>query len=147
MTNGKISIEEAGKRAVEANRAFYDLGFNLAKRTQAQERGENEGEAMTNHELDLDDSWELIIGDVDCVFSYSTEQRPQDRAHRYIDEHGVQRVARDTSMQAAVIDMCERAYELGKSERIPELDGMAEEFRAMSVKCMELSVGIGRIQR
>lgn len=94
-----------------------------------------------------DESWEMIVADIDEVFSYSTEQRPQDRAHAYIDGHGVQRVARDTSMQAAVLDMCERAYELGKSERIPELDGMAEEFREMSVKCMELSVEIGKVQR
>lgn len=102
---------------------------------------------MTNRELEQDDSWEMIVQDIADVFSYSTELRPQDRAHRYIDEHGVQRVACDTSMQAADIDMCERAYELGKSERIPELDGMAEEFREMSAKCMELSVGIGKIQR
>lgn len=101
---------------------------------------------MTDHELELEDSWELIVEDIGDVFSYSTEQRPQDRAHRYIDEHGVQRVARDTSMQAAVLDMCERAYELGKSERIPELDGMSDEFRDMSVRCMELSVIIGKLQ-
>ena len=102
---------------------------------------------MSNTELVQDDSWELIVEDIADVFSYSTEQRPQDRAHRYIDENGEQRVARDTSMQAAVTDMCERAYELGKSERIPELDGMAEEFREMSAKCMELSVVIGGTRR
>lgn len=50
------------------------------------------------------------------------------------------------AMQAAVLDMCERAYELGKSERIPELDGMSDEFRDMSVRCMELSVIIGKLQ-
>lgn len=98
-------------------------------------------------EMVNNETWNKITDDIDSVFCYSTESRPQDRAHTYLEEYGVQRVASDTAMQAAVLDMCERAYELGRSERIPALNGMAGQFRDLSAKCMELSVELERAQR
>lgn len=56
-----------------------------------------------------DDSIEGVLADADEVFRYSADERPQDRAHEYLEWRGLARTATDTAMQAAVRDMVRRA--------------------------------------
>lgn len=62
------------------------------------------------------DSMEQVMDDLEEVFRYDSESRPQDRAHRYIESHRVMRGFNDTAMQVAASDMVRRAYDLGKAD-------------------------------
>lgn len=80
------------------------------------------------------DSLTSILEDVEDVFHFDKEIRPQDRAHAYLTRRRVPRGFSDTAMQCAVEDMVKRAYDVGALEScapqptdVPQQDaGMAE---------------------
>lgn len=57
-----------------------------------------------------------VLDDAAEVFSFVRGERPQERAHAYLEQHGVARGVRDTAMLAAVSDMVRRAHALGVAE-------------------------------
>ena len=84
---------------------------------------------MTSEE----DSIEEILEDAEAVFRFETGSRPQDRAHRYLEEHKVNRGYNDTALLCVVNDLIARAQGLSGDERKMQADGgMA---RALMVKC------------
>lgn len=58
-----------------------------------------------------------IQDDIDTVFRYEHDIRPQDRAHAYLANHRVSRGYNDTAMQVAVTDMCRRSFAAGIAAR------------------------------
>lgn len=59
------------------------------------------------------DTLEAVLEDADKVFSYMTDCRPQERAHRYLTEKQVSRGFNDTAMLCVVNDLVRRAHALG----------------------------------
>lgn len=57
-----------------------------------------------------------VLDEAAEVFSFVRGERPQERAHAYLERHGVARGVRDTAMLAAVSDMVRRAHALGVAE-------------------------------
>lgn len=47
------------------------------------------------------------------AFCFSYEQRPQERAHEYLERNMVARGYNDTAMERVVIDLIDRAYSAG----------------------------------
>lgn len=47
--------------------------------------------------------------DARMVFGWDPERRPQDRAHDYLRERGVQRGSDDTAMERVALDLMDRA--------------------------------------
>ncbi len=81
----------------------------------------------------MSDTLESILDDADEVFRYERDNRPQDRAHAYLADHGVNRGFNDTAMLCVVNDLVRRAHALGLSEAEPqEGSGMA---KALLTKC------------
>lgn len=74
----------------------------------------------------MSEGWAEITADIDKVFSYSEEERPQNRAHAYLERRKVARGFRDTAMQCAATDMARRAYDAGRRD---ELAGLPEARR------------------
>lgn len=60
----------------------------------------------------MTDSMERIMADADEVFRYSTTERPQERAHAYLERYQVAREACDTAMQRVCRHLVERAFSL-----------------------------------
>lgn len=80
-----------------------------------------------------EDSIEEILEDAEAVFRFETGSRPQDRAHRYLEEHKVNRGYNDTALLCVVNDLIARVQGLSGDERKMQADGgMA---RALMVKC------------
>lgn len=69
---------------------------------------------------------EEIRDDAAEIFHFSKEEKPQDRAHRYIERRRVERGYSDTAQQCAVLDLIRRAYEAGRADALAELDGLTE---------------------
>jgi hypothetical protein len=69
-----------------------------------------------------------VEADAAEVFGYRKDERPQDRAHAYIERRRVARGFSDTALQVAAVDMCRRSYELGRAEALA--DAPAEAQRA-----------------
>lgn len=57
-----------------------------------------------------------VLDDAETIFAFVRGERPQERAHAYLERHGVARGVRDTAMLAAVSDMVRRAHALGVAE-------------------------------
>ena len=57
-----------------------------------------------------------VLDDAGRIFAFVAGERPQERAHAYLEERGVARGVRDTAMLAAVSDMVRRAHALGVAE-------------------------------
>ncbi len=55
------------------------------------------------------DSSEAVAADARRVFGWDPERRPQDRAHDYLRERGVQRGSDDTAMERVALDLVGRA--------------------------------------
>ena len=55
------------------------------------------------------DSSEAVAADARRVFGWDPERRPQDRAHDYLRERGVQRGSDDTAMERVALDLMDRA--------------------------------------
>ena len=79
------------------------------------------------------DTLEAVLEDADKVFSFMADCRPQERAHRYLEEHKVNRGYNDTALLCVVNDLIARTQGLSGDERKMQADGgMA---RALMVKC------------
>lgn len=78
---------------------------------------------------DGEDTLAAVLDDADFIFHYEKGERPQDRAHRYLEEHRVARGFSDTAMLCAAQDLVRRAHALGVHE---SKSGMA---RALLHKC------------
>lgn len=84
-----------------------------------------------------------IENDLEEVFGYRDDERPQDRAHAYIERRKVMRGFKDTAMQVAATDMCRRAYEIGKAEAlagIPEVQAIAADLTEISGRALNLAI-------
>lgn len=55
------------------------------------------------------DGMEAVARDAHAVFGWDPERRPQDRAHDYLRERGVQRGSDDTAMERVALDLMDRA--------------------------------------
>ena len=62
------------------------------------------------------DTLGAVLDEVEEVFRFDPESRPQDRAHAYLRRHAVCRGFDDTAMQCAVADMVRRAYACGMAD-------------------------------
>lgn len=90
-----------------------------------------------------------IVADLDEVFRYEKDKRPQDRAHDYLDRRGLTRTARDTAIQAAATDMVMRAYNAGYAaanggigeleNKAMELAGIASDVYRASTRIMAIA--------
>lgn len=95
------------------------------------------------------DTWNAIESDLQEVFGYREDERPQNRAHAYIERRKVMRGFNDTALQVAATDMCRRAYELGKSDALagmPEVQCIAADLTEASGKLLRMAVklrGVG----
>lgn len=69
-----------------------------------------------------------IMEDIEEVFSFRKDSTYQDRAHRYLEDYGVGRGARETAVMATVVDLCRRAFEASDAEYMEAeaLDGDAK---------------------
>lgn len=72
----------------------------------------------------MSDSWDALTADVGEVFGFRKDERPQDRAHAYIERRKVMRGFSDTAMQVATVDMCRRAFALGRADALAGLPGV-----------------------
>lgn len=92
---------------------------------------------------------EAVERDIEEVFGFSKDDRPQDRAHGYIDRNRVQRGFSDTAMMCAALHMARRAYAAGRADAMAEdgaLQRKAAMLARMSADLLELSAemrGIG----
>lgn len=59
------------------------------------------------------DTLEAVLEDAEKVFSFMTDCRPQERAHRYLTKREVNRGFNDTAMLCVVNDLVRRAHALG----------------------------------
>ena len=75
------------------------------------------------------DTLEAVLEDAEAVFSFMTDCRPQERAHRYLAEREVNRGFNDTAMLCVVNDLVRRAHALGvedgkqRAEPVKACDG------------------------
>lgn len=84
-----------------------------------------------------------IERDIEFVFGFSKEERPQDRAHAYIERRRVQRGFSDTAMWCAALDMARRAYAAGRADAMAEdasLQGRAAALTRMSADLLEVAI-------
>lgn len=89
------------------------------------------------------DSWSEITADLTEVFRYDKEERPQDRAHAYLERRVVPRGFGDTAMQCAASDLCRRAYALGQVDARAGMSGVqscAASLTEMSGRMLALAV-------
>lgn len=66
-----------------------------------------------------EDTLGSVLDEVAEVFRFVKDDRPQERAHAYLERRGVARGIGDTAMQCAVEDMVRRAYACGIADRPP----------------------------
>lgn len=66
-----------------------------------------------------EDALGVVLDEVTEVFRFVKDDRPQERAHAYLERRGVARGFNDTAMQCAVEDMVRRAYACGIADRPP----------------------------
>lgn len=57
-----------------------------------------------------EDTLGAVLDEVAETFRFVKDDRPQERAHAYLERHAVARGIGDTAMQCAVADMVRRAY-------------------------------------
>ena len=76
----------------------------------------------------MSDTWEDILADVAEVYGYREDERPQSRAHAYIERRRVVRGFNDTALQVAAMDLCRRAYELGRASDVADPERIAAEL-------------------
>ena len=55
------------------------------------------------------DELAAVAADIHAVFGWDPERRPQDRAHDYLRERGVQRGSDDTALERVALDLVDRA--------------------------------------
>lgn len=89
------------------------------------------------------DSMERVLGDLDAVFSFSEERRPQERAHEYLEAHGVARGVRDTAMQACARHLVERAGMLCAESAKAISEAQADMYQA----CVSCGIAADAIMR
>lgn len=61
----------------------------------------------------LNEGMIAVHDDVDEVFRFDKQVRPQDRAHAYLARNRVVRDYSDTAMQRVAHDLCDRAFAAG----------------------------------
>lgn len=88
------------------------------------------------------DTIAAVMADVDEVFRYSDEERPQDRARAYLDRRGIGRTATDTAMQCAVRDMARRAEACGRADVESGMAGVQRRLYAAARELMEIAEGV-----
>lgn len=66
------------------------------------------------------DTLGAVLDEVAEVFRFVKDDRPQERAHAYLERHQVRRGFNDTAMQCAVEDMVRRAYACGMAGCPPQ---------------------------
>lgn len=106
------------------------------------------GEAMAEEKTGFaplsDRSLAAVLDDADELFHYEEGNRPQDRAHAYLEFRGLARGVADTAMQCAVRDLVRRASEV----RGPAPDGRAAAaIRAARERAQEFAVDLAIMER
>lgn len=81
--------------------------------------------------MNSEDSMDDILADAETVFRFETGSRPQDRAHRYLEERKVNRGYNDTALLCVVNDLIERTRAVAEAPANGD-GGMA---RALMVRC------------
>lgn len=87
------------------------------------------------------DSFEQVMADLDDVFRYDESERPQDRAHGYLDARDIGRTATDTAMQCAARDMVRRSYLAGRMDEARDGGDHARRLRAMARELLDIADG------
>lgn len=67
------------------------------------------------------DTLGAVLDDVAEMFCFVRDNRPQERAHAYLERRGVARGIGDTAMQCAVVDMVRRAYACAMADSRPHV--------------------------
>lgn len=73
-----------------------------------------------------EDTLGAVLDEVAEVFSFVKDDRPQERAHAYLELHQVRRWFNDTAMQCAVADMVRRAYACAMADCQPRAADRAD---------------------
>lgn len=85
-----------------------------------------------------------IENDIDYTFSYREDSTYQQRSHEYLERYDISRRASDTAVQAAVYDLCERAFEAGmkvsKPSATPGSESIPPELKAIMLRCAAVLV-------
>lgn len=99
--------------------------------------------------MNAGDGMEGIERDIEFVFGFSKEERPQDRAHAYIEQHRVQRGFSDTAMWCAALHMARRAYAAGRADAMAEdaaLQAKAAMLTRMSADLLQVAIEMRGIE-
>ena len=72
------------------------------------------------------DTLGAVLDDVAEMFRFVRDNRPQERAHAYLERRGVARGIGDTAMQCAVADMVRRAYACAMADCQPHAADRAD---------------------
>lgn len=83
-----------------------------------------------------------VAGDIDDVFCFVQDVSYKQRAHEYLERMNVERIARDSAVQAVVRDLCRRSYEAGAGERSPELPpDVSERMVSVALEMIRMAGG------
>lgn len=77
------------------------------------------------------------------VFHYDKELTPQNRAHKYLEDHKLNRGYNDTALQVCVLDLIDRAYLVGaekSSEGRLDLDRKAATLTRVSAELLQVAI-------
>lgn len=93
--------------------------------------------------MEEESAMEGVERDIEFVFGFSKDERPQDRAHVYIERNRVQRGFSDTAMWCAALHMARRAYAAGRAEAMAEdasLQSKAAALTRMSADLLQVAI-------
>lgn len=95
-----------------------------------------------------DETFEGLLDDVDEVFRFDRDNRPQDRAHAYLSHRGLGRSATDTAMQAAARDFVSRARQIGSKAPVTPAASLDPDAVAKARKtAQELALDLAILER
>ena len=94
--------------------------------------------SATDIDGEVVDTLAAICNEAIEIFRYDKELRPQDRAHRYLEDHKVTRGYNDTALQVCVLDLVNRAYQVGAREVFEEDLGLEQRAAALTQVSAEL---------
>lgn len=79
------------------------------------------------------------------VFRFDKDLRPQDRAHKYLEEHKVSRGYSDTALQVCVLDLIKRSYLVGSRDAFTqnlELEEKAAMLTEVSADLLRAAIAL-----
>ena len=91
----------------------------------------------------MEDSMDRVMADVEAVFGFERDSRPQDRAHAYLENRQVQRGYNDTALQRVAQDLADRAFALGHASATgAPAEGAAALMTRMSGELLEAALAL-----